>query len=359
MTAQIIAVYGATGFTGRLVCAELARRGLEFVMAGRNRAALGDQAELLKEQFGLEPQVRVAEHDDVTALDAMLFGVHVLINCAGPFSELGAPVAEAAIRNRVHYLDTTGEQGYMRWLLAHCDGPAAEQKIALLSACAFEYATGDFAAELALRQGAVHIVVCYAVRNMGMTHGTKKSVVRSLADKGVTFVDGHLVERSPAYRIFDVPFPNGSTKKAPWFPGGEPLQVPRRGGVTWVESCIVTGEATAHLLATFSGLIPAVMKLVKPVADRVVEMSNADPHKGVEGVPDFLVIAFDPKTGRAFATLAGVDAYRTTARIAVEAATRLTQREPKKVGFTSAAALFDAESFLEAVGLQIVLPAER
>ena len=43
-----IAVYGATGYTGRLVAAELRRRGAEFVLAGRNRAKL----EILAEDLG-------------------------------------------------------------------------------------------------------------------------------------------------------------------------------------------------------------------------------------------------------------------------------------------------------------------
>ncbi|MFU8806505.1 MAG: saccharopine dehydrogenase family protein, partial [Bradymonadaceae bacterium] len=343
-----------TGFTGHLVGEEFGRRGLGFVLAGRDAAALGEQAEELRTEYGVETVTRVATTDDDASLDAMLDGVDVLINCAGPFTDCGPPVARAAIRNRVHYLDTTGEQAFMRWLAEECHDEAVEAGTVVIAGCAFEYAVGDLAAELALRQGASRIVVCYAPRNLAMSPGTKKSVVRSISDPGFTYVDGHLEKKRPGYRLFDVPFPDGSTRKGAWFPGGEPLQVARRGGVSWVESCLAIGDGKAYFIATFSGVIPTMMKMLKPVADRVAEQSEGDPHESPQGEPDFLVIAFDPKTGRHWATLGGRDVYLTTAKIIVEAATRLTKKVPAKKGFTSPSAIFDADSFIEAVGLEIV-----
>ena len=59
-----IAVYGATGYTGRLVAAELRRRGAEMVLAGRNRAKL----EILAEDLGGQIAIRDASMDDPTAL---------------------------------------------------------------------------------------------------------------------------------------------------------------------------------------------------------------------------------------------------------------------------------------------------
>jgi short subunit dehydrogenase-like uncharacterized protein len=354
MSQKTIAVYGATGFTGRLIARRLAEQGMNFVIGGRSADRLAELASDLRDAYQVNPEYRVASLDEEASLDDFLTGVDVLINCAGPFSDCGPPVAKAAIRNRVHYLDTTGEQAYMRWLFQECHTAAVDAQVVLLSACAFEYATGDLAADLALQQAASRIVVCYAVRNMSMSHGTKKSVIRSIAEPGFTYVEGHLEKKRPAYRLFDVPFPDGSTKKGAWFPGGEPVLVPRRGGVSWVESCLVMGEGLAYAAATFSGILPAVMRAVKPLADKVVEQTSGDPYAGDRPEPDFLVIAFDPKTGAHWATLAGEDVYGTTARIAVESARRLIEKTPARLGFTSPAAIFDADEFIEAVGLEIV-----
>ncbi len=354
MTKKTIALYGATGFTGQLVIKELVNHDVRVVISGRDHRKLERLADEIFDAYGAEFVVRVATVDDPDSLDALLHDVDALINCAGPFSDFGAPVAEAAIRNGVHYLDTTGEQSYMNWLLEECDEKAAKAGVALLSGCAFEYAVGDFAAEYALRSGAVHIGVCYAARNMGTSRGTKKSALRALSEKGLTYLHGRLVERRPAYRLFDVPFPDGETRKAVWFPGGEALQVPRRGGVTWVESCIVMGDNAAHLMATVSGAIPWLVKLTRPLTDKLVDMSSDDPYANLKGEPSFLVIAFDPRTGEALATLRGGDPYIVTAKIIVEAATRVVKKTPIVVGFTSVAALFDADSFLESVGVSVV-----
>ncbi|HMC07436.1 MAG TPA: hypothetical protein VKG89_08600, partial [Solirubrobacterales bacterium] len=63
-----VAVYGATGYTGRLVAAELRRRGAHLVLAGRNRAKL----EILAEDLGGELAVGAASLDDDQALRDVL-----------------------------------------------------------------------------------------------------------------------------------------------------------------------------------------------------------------------------------------------------------------------------------------------
>src|SRR5829696_7469981 len=95
----MIVLYGATGYTGRLVTQELRERGADYVLGGRNRQKLDDMA-------GGAP-VRVASVDDDASLRALLDGADVLINCAGPFSRTGEPVVGAAVDAGVPYLDST------------------------------------------------------------------------------------------------------------------------------------------------------------------------------------------------------------------------------------------------------------
>jgi short subunit dehydrogenase-like uncharacterized protein len=74
-----IAVCGATGYTGRLVAAELRRRGAEFVLSGRNPAKL----EILAEEVG-GADTKVARLDDSTGLRELLEPCAAVISCAGP-----------------------------------------------------------------------------------------------------------------------------------------------------------------------------------------------------------------------------------------------------------------------------------
>jgi len=101
-----IAVYGATGYTGRLVAAELASAGADFVLAGRNRPKL----EVLASEVGGSVSVEAVALDDAAALRELIEPSVAVIACAGPFAIHGEPVARTAAEAGTHYLDTTGEQ---------------------------------------------------------------------------------------------------------------------------------------------------------------------------------------------------------------------------------------------------------
>ncbi len=105
-----IVVYGATGYTGRLVSAELARRGATFTVAGRSAAKLA----ALADSLDTAPEVAAVPIDDAAGLRALLDGAGAVIACAGPFVEHGGPVVAAAAETGTHYVDTTGEQPFIR-----------------------------------------------------------------------------------------------------------------------------------------------------------------------------------------------------------------------------------------------------
>ena len=88
-----IVVYGATGFTGRLVTAELARRGHGMVLAGRSASKLAAAAEALGSSV---IDAVAASLDDPAALRRVAAAGPVLVNVAGPFAITGRP--EVVIR---------------------------------------------------------------------------------------------------------------------------------------------------------------------------------------------------------------------------------------------------------------------
>ena len=95
--------------------------------------------------------MRVASVDDGPSLRALVDGADVLINCAGPFTYAGEPVVRAAIDAGVHYVDSTGEQSFMRMVFDRY-GPDAERRgLALVPACGFDYVPGDCIARLVAR----------------------------------------------------------------------------------------------------------------------------------------------------------------------------------------------------------------
>jgi short subunit dehydrogenase-like uncharacterized protein len=102
-----IVLYGATGYTGRLVADELARRGLDHVLSGRDPDKLAELADTRG------AAALPASLDDPASLRALLQDASAVINCAGPFTVAGDALVRAAIDTRTHYVDSTGEQSFI------------------------------------------------------------------------------------------------------------------------------------------------------------------------------------------------------------------------------------------------------
>ena len=98
-----ILIYGATGYTGKLIAKTAVDQGARPILAGRNLAKVNAVARPL----GLK--ARAFDLGDSARIDAAIKGVAVALDVAGPFSATSRPMADACLRNRVHYLDITGE----------------------------------------------------------------------------------------------------------------------------------------------------------------------------------------------------------------------------------------------------------
>lgn len=98
---QAFLIYGATGYTGRLLARAAKERGLHPCLGGRNEARLAAVA------TGLGLEYRVAGLD--RGLDEALRGVRVVLNAAGPFCATHPSLVEACLRAGAHYLDLSGE----------------------------------------------------------------------------------------------------------------------------------------------------------------------------------------------------------------------------------------------------------
>ncbi len=84
-------LYGATGYTGRLIARHALARGHRPVLAGRN----GSEIAALAGQLGLPYRVFAVE--EPTALASELMGVGLVLNAGGPFLHTAAPLANACI----------------------------------------------------------------------------------------------------------------------------------------------------------------------------------------------------------------------------------------------------------------------
>jgi short subunit dehydrogenase-like uncharacterized protein len=205
-------IYGANGYTGRLMAAEAVRRGHRPVLAGRNTDALrslGAELGLPFRSFDLARPAAVAEG---------LKGVSLVLHCAGPFSATCAPMLEGCLAAGAHYLDITGEVD----VFAHChaqDSRAKARGIVVLPGAGFDVVPTDCVAGLLKGElpDATSLVLGFEAGG-GASPGTTKTGVEGLARGGRVRRQGRLVPVPLAYktRTFDYDGRSRTAMTIPW-----------------------------------------------------------------------------------------------------------------------------------------------
>ena len=206
-------IYGATGFTGRLVAREAVRRGLEPVLAGRR----GDAVFALAEELKLPARVFTLESpEDVRrGLD----GAKLVLHCAGPFVQTSRPVVDACMALRAHYLDITGEIAVFEAILAR-DAEARAAGIAVVPGVGFDVVPSDCLAATLLKDlpDAHHLDLAFTGERGEWSAGTLKTAIESMPGAGAIRLDGNIVAVPLAHDVRDIVFPCGrrTTMTVPW-----------------------------------------------------------------------------------------------------------------------------------------------
>ncbi|WP_016882075.1 MULTISPECIES: saccharopine dehydrogenase family protein [unclassified Rhodococcus (in: high G+C Gram-positive bacteria)] len=223
-----IVVFGATGYAGGLAVEALVRRGLRPVLAARSEHKL---AHLAAAHGGLE--YRVADVSDPASVQALIEPGEVLVTGVGPFERVGWVAAEAAARSGAHYVDSTGEIGFVRELHRRHDARARETGSVMLPAFGYDYVPGVLAGALAAEQGGAatwSLDIGYFATGplwKGLSQGTRKTVAEGMTLPVTMYRDGALADRRAAQdvRRFTV---RGATRNAILASGTEVLQLPAR-----------------------------------------------------------------------------------------------------------------------------------
>jgi short subunit dehydrogenase-like uncharacterized protein len=195
-----IVVFGATGYTGRLVAERLAGQGERPVLAGRSEERLHELSESLG---GLE-WVKADAMRQNSVFAAVRPG-DVVVSTVGPFAKWGDAAVRAAIAAGAIYLDSTGEPAFIRRVFEEFSGPAQRNGAALMTAMGYDYVPGALAGALALRDAGPHAVrvdVGYFALGMGAASaGTRESMVGAMLSDGHAFREGRVKTVRPAERV--------------------------------------------------------------------------------------------------------------------------------------------------------------
>jgi short subunit dehydrogenase-like uncharacterized protein len=206
-------IYGATGFTGRLVAAEAVRRGLSPILAGRN----GDAVFALAEELKLP--ARVFTLDTPEDVRRGIEGARLVLHCAGPFVRTSRAVVDACLDLRAHYLDITGEIAVFEAILSR-DAEAKAAGVALVPGVGFDVVPTDCLAALLLQDlpDASNLDLAFAGERGSWSAGTLKTAIEAMPSAGAVRRSGRIVGVPIAFDVRDIVFSNGrrTTVTVPW-----------------------------------------------------------------------------------------------------------------------------------------------
>ncbi|WP_426209460.1 saccharopine dehydrogenase family protein [Massilia sp. TWP1-3-3] len=134
-------VFGATGFTGRLVAEYLATHygagsDIKWAMAGRSRAKL-EQVRALVKAPGHTALI-TADAIDGAALAALVARAKVVITTVGPYQLHGEALVMACAQAGTDYVDLCGEPGWMAQMIPRLDAPAKASGARIVFSCGFD-----------------------------------------------------------------------------------------------------------------------------------------------------------------------------------------------------------------------------
>jgi saccharopine dehydrogenase (NAD+, L-lysine-forming) len=339
-------IYGAYGYTGRLITQEAVDRGMEPVVAGRDAEKLGEVAR----EHGLEQ--RVFSLDAPADVAAGLDGIDVVLHCAGPFVHTSAPMVAACLATGTHYLDITGEIEVFE-AVADRDDQAQEAGIMLCPGVGFDVVPTDCLARHLSERMPEAETLEIAFMGLGqISQGTALTSVENLGKGGKVRREGEIVTVPPAWTTREVDFGRGP-KTVVSIPWGDVSTAYRSTGIpnvtayTYLPSNAITFLRLSRYLSWLLNLAP-----VKALLKALVRAQPAGPDEEQRRSGRTFVWGrvTDGQGEEAVARLSGPEGYTFTARTAVESARRVLAGDAQP-GYQTPSTAFGADFVLDFDGV--------
>lgn len=206
-------LYGATGTLGMMVAEAAAASGERPLLAGQDAGGLAE----VGERLGLPHQaIDLGQRD---AMDRILSGHRVLLNCAGPFPLTAANLVQGCLRSGVHYLDVSGAMSDHR-AIQRFEERANEAGILLCPGVGHEVLPCDvLAAHLAKRMpDAARLDLGFALHRVALTRTALADLRAALSRAGLRVQRGELVEAPRRLATRKLEFEAGKPRTARAFP---------------------------------------------------------------------------------------------------------------------------------------------
>jgi len=356
--AKQIVLFGATGYTGHLTAEAILKRHFRPLLAGRNQISL----KILAERLGGVP-FTLADVTRPGSLRDMLEPADVLVTTVGPFGRYGKPVVEAALEKGAHYIDSTGEPNFIKYISEKHEA-AVKAGICMLTAAGYDYFPGNCAAAAALSAAgdqAVRVDVGYFIAGGGplpMSQGTLASTLSTASERGLEFHNKKWVEnfggqRLRRFKLEDKEVPAISV------PASENIFLPRSfphleeincflGWFGWGSYALVPFSRLQYLITRFPGYSFVLDKLLSPLMRS--DGQGPDAQVRAQSGSHIVAIAYDKKGNElSQAELTGVDTYTFTANMLAWSAEQLFHGHFSRPGVLGPVEAFGLERLIEGI----------
>ncbi len=352
-----IVIYGASGYTGKIIAESLAERGLGFYMAGRNMAKLEAAKAIVEERHGQSINTELYQaSNSPEELRPLFEKVEIVINVSGPFMQLGWPIVETALECGCHYTDTTGEQDWTRAIGEKYGQAFADKGLLLAPATSYMWSAGALAAEVILENPEVDTIdLLYQIDNGLPSEASTKSFLRMICNEQL-YLEGNEYQTWAWDTLLDVsmPYRNRTVRAFPWGGACEPIWLkedPR------VQNCTVL---TAFPPAMVDGIAAAIDKFREeayhlPQEEREAWtnamgdiMSQGEPEKDTKEVQRSVIVCNGQGNRVTTQFVMNLSApYTWTGEIQAETTRLILEGKLLKPGFQSVAKAFDYRQLID------------
>ncbi|MCO4756934.1 MAG: saccharopine dehydrogenase NADP-binding domain-containing protein [Oceanospirillaceae bacterium] len=353
-----VLIYGASGYTGKLVAESLAQRNIPFYMAGRTQSKLEAALKIVEERHGAPVDAEiVAASNAIEELLPLFEKVDVVINVSGPFMQLGWPIVEACLQKNCHYLDTTGEQDWTIAIQEKYGQAFADKGLLLSPANSYMWAAGALAGEVVLEtKGIDSLDFVYQIDNALPSQASTKSFLRMQGNP-----DSQYYLEQGEYKAW--PHDKAFTVTVPY--RSQPLLALSWGGAcepVWFK--MDDRVLNCRVLTAFGDeIVTNVINVIKQYSEQSVGMTDSQKEELTNQMGDEMTTAEPPKDSRDLHhtvivcrgqgrqvtksfELSLCAPYTWTGEICAEGAARILNGQLKAVGFQSAAKAFGHHELL-------------
>ena len=354
-----VVVYGASGYTGKLVAESLAKRGIPFYAAGRNAARLAEEMEVVRERFGADFSFEaVAVNNTVEELLPLFAKVDVVINVVGPFMQLGWPVVEAALLADCHYIDTTGEQDWTLAIKEKFGQAFADKDLLMAPATSWMCASGALAAEVCLEtEGVDSIELVYQGDNAQPSEASIKSFLRMACNDGAQYyLDQNEFKSWPNDKAYPVTLPVSSRvyQAHPWGGFIEPIWYKDDERVRSCSALMAFGDeiiaAALQAIKKYNELAPGMTPDEREALTNAMaeQMDAGEPEKEDYDANKSVIVCTARGRNKSSQFVLHLAApYAWSGEICAESAKRLLEGKLRVPGFQSAARAFGHRELLK------------